>query len=96
MKKKLPDSIIIADTLKAISHPNRISILTLLGGKENKMSVTEICATLKLNQPEVSRHLSILKGKGILLFERIGVNIFYSLNKDNFVFDCLDKLKLEK
>lgn len=93
MKKKQQDYTVIADALKAISHPNRISILILLGRKETKLSVTEICENLKLNQPEASRHLSILKGKGILFSERIGTNIFYFMNRDNIVFDCLNKLK---
>lgn len=92
MKKKKPEFVAIADVLKAISHPNRISILSLLGDKKNKLSVTQICESLKLTQPEVSRHLSILKGKGILLFERIGANIFYSINKNNIVFGCVEKL----
>lgn len=92
MKKKQQDLVTIADTLKALAHPDRISILSLLRDKENKLSVTQICENLKLTQPEVSRHLSILKNKRILLFERIGVNIFYSINKNNVVFGSVEKL----
>jgi len=96
MKKKQQDLVQIADALKAMAHPDRISILKLLNGKENRLSVSQICQNLKLNQPEVSRHLSILKGKGILLFDRIGANIFYSVNTNNVVFGCMEKLLSNK
>lgn len=96
MKKKEHDLLLISESLKAMAHPDRISILTLLGQKkEIKFSVTQICDKLKLNQPEVSRHLSILKNKEILLFERAGSHIYYSLNKNNLVFNCIENL-LEK
>ena len=86
----------MSESLKAIAHPDRISILTLLGKKkEIKFSVNQICDKLKLSQPEVSRHLSILKNKEILLFERSGSHIYYSLNKNNLVFNCIENL-LEK
>lgn len=93
MKKKENDLILISESLKAMAHPDRISILTLLGQKkEIKFSVNQICDKLKLNQPEVSRHLSILKNKGILLFERVGSHIYYSLNKNHLVFNCIENL----
>lgn len=92
MKKKQQYLVAIADALKAMAHPDRINILSLLRDNENKLSVTQICENLKLTQPEVSRHLSILKGKGILLFERVGANIYYSINKSNVVCACVEKL----
>ncbi|MDX2172792.1 MAG: metalloregulator ArsR/SmtB family transcription factor [Bacteroidota bacterium] len=93
MRKKEHDLILISESLKAMAHPDRISILTLLGQKkEIKFSVNQICDKLKLNQPEASRHLSILKNKGVLLFERVGSHIYYSLNKNNLVFNCIEKL----
>ncbi len=93
MKKKENDLILISESLKAMAHPDRISILTLLGQKkEIKFSVNQICDKLKLNQPEVSRHLSILKNKGILLFERVGSHVYYSLNKNNLIFTCIENL----
>lgn len=93
MRKKESNLILISESLKAMAHPDRISILTLLGQKkEIKFSVNQICDKLNLNQPEVSRHLSILKNKGILLFERVGSHIYYSLNKNNLVFSCIENL----
>lgn len=93
MRKNENELMLISESLKAMAHPDRINILSLLGQKEKvRFSVTQICDKLKLNQPEVSRHLSILKNKGVLLFEREGSNIYYSLNKDNIVFSCIEKL----
>ncbi len=92
MKEKDQDLATVADMLKAIAHPERINILSLLGSKENKLSVMRICENLKLTQPKVSRHLSILKGNGILLFERMGTHIFYLINKNNAVFGCIENL----
>ncbi len=97
MKSKEQDLLLISESLKALAHPNRINILTLLGQNEKvKFSVTEICDRLKLNQPETSRHLSILKNKGILVFERIGSNIYYSINRNNVVFNCIESLLKKK
>lgn len=93
MRKKEHELILISESLKAMAHPDRINILTLLGQKkEIKFSVNQICDKLKLNQPEVSRHLSILKNKGILLSERAGSHIYYSINKNNLVFNCIENL----
>lgn len=93
MKKKEHDLILISESLKAMAHPDRISILTLLGQKKKiKFSVNQVCDKLKLNQPEVSRHLSILKNKRILMFERVGSHIYYSINKNNLVFSCIENL----
>lgn len=93
MRKNEHDLVLISESLKAMAHPDRINILTLLGQKkEIKFSVNQICDKLKLNQPEASRHLSILKNRGILLFERVGSHIYYSLNKNNLVFRLIENL----
>ena len=79
--RKRNDLMAISESLKAIAHPDRLNVLILLSQKEKtKLPVNEICEKLKLSQPEVSRHLSILKNKGILLFEGVGSHIYYSLN----------------
>lgn len=90
---KEPDLVLISESLKAIAHPSRISILRLLNQKKRlAISVTEICEKLNLSQPEVSRHLSILKNKGILIFDRVGSNIYYSVNKDTVIYNCITNI----
>lgn len=93
MRLKQHDLALISESLKAMAHPDRINILTLLSPKGGiRVSVSQICDKLNLNQPEVSRHLSILKNKGLLQFERVGSHVYYSINTDNLVFSCVEKL----
>lgn len=67
-----------SETLKAIAHPIRISIVGLLDeGKE--LSVTEIYESLNIEQAVASHHLSILKNKDVLIANRVGKNCFYKL-----------------
>ncbi|HRE40028.1 MAG TPA: metalloregulator ArsR/SmtB family transcription factor [Ignavibacteria bacterium] len=68
-----------AEVFKSISHPERLSIVEVLS-PDKKSSVTEIYESLRLPQAKVSHHLTILKNKGILISEKKGKNIFYSLS----------------
>lgn len=77
--------------LKAIAHPVRISILSLLeDGK--KLTVTEIHEQLKIEQSSTSHHLGILKDKGVLLSKREGKNIYYCLKYNNLanIIACIN------
>lgn len=67
-----------SETLKAIAHPIRISIVGLLDDNK-EMSVTEIYEALKIEQAVASHHLSILKNKDVLEVNRIGKNCIYKL-----------------
>ena len=60
--KKLEEA---ASRLRAIAHPMRIAIISLLENN-NKLNVTEIYAQLKIEQAAASHHLNILKNKGVL------------------------------
>jgi len=64
-----------AEIFKALAHPTRVQILHLL--KEGERCVCEIVPSLDLEQPNVSRHLYVLKKEGILSSrkERIKSNI---------------------
>lgn len=74
----------IAETLKAVAHPERLAILDLLGTvKGQSMNVKRIYEALHLEQSIVSKHLGILKRSGLLLKERKGNASCYSLNRDN-------------
>ena len=93
MKIKKTDLALISESLKSIAHPNRIGILKLLGKNQGlEFSVNEIGSKLNLSQPEVSRHLSILKNKGVLNFNRVGSNIYYSINKNTVIYNCITNL----
>lgn len=64
--------------MKALSDPNRVKILTMLGGRE--LCVCELTALLKVAQPTVSKHLRILEEVGLVSFRKEGNWIIYRLN----------------
>jgi DNA-binding transcriptional ArsR family regulator len=68
----------MVNRLKALSHPDRISILELLQKKE-KASVSEIQAHLNLEQASTSNHLRILRDQQIVTSKRAGKNKYYSI-----------------
>ena len=76
-----------ADLCKAIAHPTRIQILHLLRGGEK--CVCEIFPALQIEQPNVSRHLSILKKEGIVSSQKEGLKMIYKVD-DERVFQLLD------
>ena len=81
----------VSNMLKAIAHPMRIAILSLLE-KEPQMTVSDIHSKLGIEQASTSHHLGILKDKGILISKRVGKYSYYSLKHQNFakVIDCVD------
>ncbi len=64
-----------ADILKTLGHPIRIRILESLLGAEQ--CVSTIWANLELPQSTVSQHLSLLRSKGIVQYERCGSKVKY-------------------
>ena len=81
-----------ARMLKAIAHPMRIAILSILEEKE-KLSVTDIHKALNLEQSTTSHHLGILKDKAVLSSERKGKNTYYFIRNSNLthIVDCIRK-----
>ena len=65
---------------KAFSDLNRINITTLIQ-REKELCVCEICDTLKLSQPLVSRHLKQLKEANILQSHQDGKWIIYQITE---------------
>jgi len=70
-----------AELLKAISHPVRLCILTLLI-QEEQSNVGDIQCCLDVPQPTVSQHLAKLKSSDILSSERNGTEIIYKIKND--------------
>lgn len=85
-----------ASKLRAMAHPMRIAIIDLLNNG-NKMSVTEIYKKLRIEQAAASHHLNILKSKGVLVSQREGKKIFYSLKTNVLteVIDCINRCNEE-
>lgn len=65
--------------LRAVNHKLRQAIIKLLE-QNDKLTVTEIYVKLRLEQSVASQHLAILRRAGVVLTERDGKYIHYSLN----------------
>ena len=63
--------------MKALSDPNRVTILKLLAHKE--LCVCELTALLGLAQPTVSKHLKTLEDAGFVDSTRTGAWVIYRL-----------------
>lgn len=66
------------DVFKALADPNRRKILSLL--KKKDMSVTDIQKYFSFTQASLSHHLDVLRRAGLVVTERQGQFIYYSLN----------------
>ena len=78
-KKATANFLQTAEFLKVISEKNRLKILCLL--KEGEKCVCEIWQCLKLPQNLVSHHLKILKNLNLISLKKVGLKVFYQLNK---------------
>ncbi len=67
--------------LRAINHKLRQRVIDLLE-EFDKMTVTDIYIKLRLEQSVASQHLAILRRAGVVITERNGKFIYYSLDKD--------------
>lgn len=65
-------------TCKALADPTRRKIIRLL--RDRDMTAGEIAEYFSISKPSISHHLNILKQAGLILDERKGQNIVYSLN----------------
>ena len=67
--------------LRAVNHDLRQQIIDLLS-RNPRMPVTDIYVQLRLEQSVTSQHLAILRKAGVVLTEREGKFIYYSLNRE--------------
>jgi ArsR family transcriptional regulator len=81
-----------ADLLKALAHPVRLRIVERL--MEDESCVKDIWSCLDLPQAVVSQHLSVLRSKNIVGFEREGNKVRYYV-KDERVKEIVKILKKE-
>lgn len=79
-----------ADLCFALADPTRILILYALD--EGPRNVTELTQELNISQPTASRHLKILRERGLVRPNRQGVVIQYKLN-DRRLIQALDLLR---
>lgn len=73
-----------------LADPKRILILYALS--EKSRNVSELTETLGLPQPTVSRHLKMLRDRGMVLARRDGQSVYYDI-ADQRVIEALDILR---
>lgn len=79
-----------AEICAGLADPTRIMILYALS--QNPRNVTELCAEFNMPQPLVSRHLKVLRERGMVTSERRGTVIVYTLG-DRRLIQALDLLR---
>ena len=79
-----------AKVMKALAHPTRLFIVDELSRGER--CVCDLTEKIGADVSTVSKHLSLLKGAGIVLDDKRGVQVFYRLRVPcilNF-FGCVE------
>ncbi len=81
---------------KALNDPTRRGILDLL--RKRDMSAGEIADQFQISKPSISHHLDLLKQADLVLAEKSGQFVIYSLNTSvlDECFAWLLKLKNKK
>jgi DNA-binding transcriptional ArsR family regulator len=79
-----------ADICSALADPRRILLLYALA--ETSHNVSEIAEEVGISQPAASRHLKILRERGLVRAVRQGASVEYSLT-DYRLIEALDLLR---
>ncbi len=82
-----------SEVFKAMSHPTRLKILDLLG-QIDEICVCDIAEELEIDQPTISKHLSVLKNAGLIGSRKDGLMVIYKLKARcvNTFFHCVDNI----
>ena len=74
----------ISEIFKALSDPSRLKIVRLLAQSKGPLCVNALTKHLGITQSAVSQHLKVLRQNKLVISERRGYFIHYSLNKPLF------------
>jgi DNA-binding transcriptional ArsR family regulator len=93
-KLDLKDLKTASKVFRAVNHPLRLSIIKLVE-EHAKLSVTQIYFKMRIEQSVASQHLAILRESEILVPQRDGKNIYYTVNNHRIssVVDCSNLFK---
>lgn len=75
------------DCFKVVGTRSRYQLVCMLGKEPKGMTVSEITAGLKLQQPTVTHHLNVLRSVDAVTSVDAGRERIYSLNRDAHCFD---------
>ena len=74
----------------AISEPNRILLIYAVADKP--LNVNKLAEIVGISQSAASRHLKVLRERGLIQAQRDGTQVIYSLADDRFI-QALDLLR---
>ena len=79
-------TILQAEILKTLASPRRLEILHALAG--GPMEVGRIARHIGASQPNVSQHLAVMRGAGLVDAERDGREVRYRLTDPDVMVAC--------
>ncbi len=85
-----------AEVMKALGHPIRLAVVDLLA--DGELCVCDIAEALGAGRSNVSRHLAVMVGAGILSCRKDGLRMLYRLRAEcvlNF-FSCVRNVLRER
>ena len=86
--KLLPDEALelVATRFRVLGEPVRLKLLQLVC--EGEMSVTKLVEASDAGQANVSKHLGILLGAGLVARRKEGLNVFYRIADESVIELC--------
>ena len=73
-----------SELLRAAAHPQRLAILDVLGHHQ-RLCNREIQELLGIEQAILSQHLTLMRDKGLLEFEKDGKFTYWNLKRPEFL-----------
>lgn len=68
--------------LSALADNTRLQIVRMLASYDEPLCVCEITPQFSLGQPTISHHLKVLRDAQLVNWEKRGLWVYYSLNRD--------------
>ncbi len=72
-----------AEICQALTHPTRLEIIDYLRAGEK--TVSELVQAMDMPQSTISRHLRLMRKKGVVQTRRVGPNVYYRLSNENII-----------
>lgn len=95
MDTKIMDTKKVEKVSKALADPNRLTILKTLSKNRDCLYCSEVNEFIDLAQPSISHHLKQLTESELIIAEKEGRNMKYTMNNkviDQYI-DFLESLK---
>lgn len=79
-----------AQIFQALAHPTRIAIIEAL--HDGELPASRLMTILKVEQPNLSQHLAVLRAKNVVVNRKVGNQVYYAV-RDPVLIDVLDLLR---